>query len=53
MPSFEEDPDNVYILLERCKHQTLMEMVKSRGRLTQPVRVCFTTTLGRFQWFPS
>ncbi|CEP02054.1 unnamed protein product (mitochondrion) [Plasmodiophora brassicae] len=33
---FFEDPDNVYILLERCKHQTLMEMVKSRGRLTQP-----------------
>eukprot|EP00474_Spongospora_subterranea_P004670 CRZ05128.1 hypothetical protein [Spongospora subterranea] len=33
---FFEDADNVYILLERCKHQSLMELVKARGRLTQP-----------------
>lgn len=28
-----EDPNNVYILLEICKNQTLYELVKRRMRL--------------------
>jgi polo-like kinase 1 len=33
---FFEDKDNVYILLELCDNQTLMELVRRRGRLTEP-----------------
>jgi polo-like kinase 1 len=33
---FFEDSQNVYILLELCSNQTLMELVKRRGRLTEP-----------------
>ncbi len=32
---FFEDKTNVYILLELCENQTLMELVKRRGRLTE------------------
>jgi serine/threonine protein kinase len=35
----------VYILLQRCKYQTLMEMLHNRGRLTQPVNALI------FQYF--
>ena len=39
---FFEDRDNVYILLELCTNQTMMELLKRRKRLTGKTNICFS-----------